>query len=192
MCNITVRDIILFYCSQTLLQSLLCPAKSYIRPPLPTHLLLPRPAVHPEAHQVRVPRDGRGFPREDERAGGQDRGGRVQLRAGPRHPRRRARGAQEGAAELRRRAAAEPVQVQLDTVWRSHLYPCIPARYLLNTLLSARTWTRDQRLAALDNIAAEDVVQFAHSFLDNHSLECLYYGSIAKEQVASGSLCLTW
>ena len=64
---------------------------------------------------------------------------------------------------------------------------CIPAslaRYLLNTLLSARTWTRDQRLAALDNIAAEDVVQFANSFLDNHSLECLYYGSIAKEQVA--------
>ena len=150
-----------------------------------THSLLPRPAVHPEAHQVRVPRDGRGFPREDERAGGEDRGGRLQLRAGPRHPRRRARGAQEGAAELRRRAAAEPVQVQLaTTVWRSHLYPCIPARYLLNTLLSARTWTRDQRLAALDNIAAEDVVQFANSFLDNHSLECLYYGSIAKEQVS--------
>ena len=88
--------------------------------------------------------------------------------------------------------AAEPLRSQSRYSWTLSGDPtCIPARYLLNTLLSARTWTRDQRLAALDNIAAEDVVQFAHSFLDNHSLECLYYGSIAKEQVASGSLCLT-
>ena len=56
-------------------------------------------------------------------------------------------------------------------------------KYLLNTFLSAKTWTREQRLGALDDITREDVVQFAKNFLDNHSLECLFFGSVSKEQV---------
>ena len=56
------------------------------------------------------------------------------------------------------------------------------SKYLLNALLSATVWTRDQRLAAMDNIHREEVVSFGRSFLDNHSVECLYYGSITKDQ----------
>ena len=57
------------------------------------------------------------------------------------------------------------------------------SKYLLNTFLSAKTWTREQRLGALEDIVKDDVVDFAKKFLDNHSLECLFYGSINKDQV---------
>ena len=57
------------------------------------------------------------------------------------------------------------------------------SKYFLNTFLSARTWTREQRLGALDDITREDVVNFSKSFLDTHSLECLFFGSVSKEQV---------
>ena len=56
------------------------------------------------------------------------------------------------------------------------------SKYLLNTFLSARTWTREQRLASLDHIRAEEVSEYARRFLDSVSLECLFYGSISKQQ----------
>ena len=57
------------------------------------------------------------------------------------------------------------------------------SKYLLNTFLSANTWTREQRLGALDDISREDVINFSKNFLDTHSLECLFFGSVSKEQV---------
>ena len=58
------------------------------------------------------------------------------------------------------------------------------SKYLLNTFLNARTWTREQRLQALtDSLTVEDVVNFNKSFFDCHSLECLFYGHITKDQV---------
>ena len=57
------------------------------------------------------------------------------------------------------------------------------SKYLLNTFLSENTWTREQRLGALDDITREDVVNFSKNFLDTHSLECLFFGSVSKEQV---------
>ena len=57
------------------------------------------------------------------------------------------------------------------------------SKYLLNTFLSANTWTREQRLGAMDDISKEDVINFSKNFLDTHSLECLFFGSVSKEQV---------
>ena len=57
------------------------------------------------------------------------------------------------------------------------------SKYLLNAFLSAKIWTREQRIGAMDGITLEEVVTFAKSFLDSHSLECLYYGNISREQV---------
>ena len=56
------------------------------------------------------------------------------------------------------------------------------SKYLLNALLSATVWTREQRLAAMDKIHRQEVVNFGRNFLDRHSVECLYYGSISKDQ----------
>ena len=66
------------------------------------------------------------------------------------------------------------------------------SKYLLNALLSARVWTREQRLAAMENISQEQVGSFARSFLDTHSLECLFYGNISKQQVRSGEKTKTF
>ena len=60
------------------------------------------------------------------------------------------------------------------------------SKYLLNALLSARVWTREQRLAAMENINQQQVVNFGRHFLDSHSVECLFYGNISKQQVRSG------
>ena len=60
------------------------------------------------------------------------------------------------------------------------------SRYLLNALLSARVWTREQRLAAMENIDQQQVGSFGRNFLDSHSVECLFYGNISKQQVRSG------
>ena len=57
------------------------------------------------------------------------------------------------------------------------------SKYLMNTLLSSKTWTREQRLGALENVGSDEVEQFAKDFFDSHSLECLFYGSITKDQV---------
>ena len=55
-------------------------------------------------------------------------------------------------------------------------------------------WTREQRLAAMEGITLSEVlklllllflsevVEFAKTFLDSHSLESLYYGNLSKEQ----------
>ena len=43
-------------------------------------------------------------------------------------------------------------------------------------------WTREQRLAAMEAITLPEVVDFAKTFLDGHSLETLYYGNLTKEQ----------
>lgn len=56
------------------------------------------------------------------------------------------------------------------------------SKYLLNALLSATVWTREQRLAAMDKINRQEVVNFGRNFLDRHSVECLYYGTISKDQ----------
>ena len=60
------------------------------------------------------------------------------------------------------------------------------SKYLLNALLSARVWTREQRLAAMENISQQQVVDFGRNFLDSHSVESLFYGNISKQQVRSG------
>ena len=57
------------------------------------------------------------------------------------------------------------------------------SKYLLNALLSARVWTREQRLAAMENIGQQQVVDFGRNFLDSHSVESLFYGNISKQQV---------
>ena len=56
------------------------------------------------------------------------------------------------------------------------------SKYLLNTLMSARAWTREQRLDALKDITKDDVINYSKNFLDTHTLECLFYGSISKHQ----------
>ena len=57
------------------------------------------------------------------------------------------------------------------------------SKYLLNAFLSAKIWTREQRLGAMEEISLQEVVTFARSFLDSHSLECLYYGNMTKDEV---------
>ena len=64
------------------------------------------------------------------------------------------------------------------------------SKYLLNALLSARVWTREQRLAAMENISQQEVVSFGRNFLDSHSVESLFYGNISKQQVWSGGLAV--
>ena len=70
--------------------------------------------------------------------------------------------------------------------------------YLTNAPLSEKVWTREQRLAAMEGITLSEVVklllffffllflsevvEFAKTFLDSHSLESLYYGNLSKEQ----------
>ena len=57
------------------------------------------------------------------------------------------------------------------------------SKYLLNAFLSAKIWTREQRLGAMEGITLQEVVTFAKSFLDTHSLECLYYGNMTRDEV---------
>lgn len=59
------------------------------------------------------------------------------------------------------------------------------SKYLLNALLSEKVWTREQRLGAMEEITLEEVLNFAKTFLDSHSLETLYYGNLSKTQVES-------
>ncbi|XP_023335027.1 insulin-degrading enzyme isoform X2 [Eurytemora carolleeae] len=57
------------------------------------------------------------------------------------------------------------------------------SRYLVNTLLSSRVWTRQERWESLQDIELHEVEDFARTFLDKHSLECLGFGNVDKDQI---------
>ena len=167
------------------------------RPPVRVHLhSSPRwPSTLHQAHQVRLPDHRPGLLREDAAVGVHH--GRRHLQAGlhgggVEHS---VGGAQEGVAELCSRTLEESVKIPAQCPPQVLYLIC--KTYLTNAPLSEKVWTREQRLAAMEGITLSEVlkllllllllflsevVEFAKTFLDSHSLESLYYGNLSKEQ----------
>ena len=55
-------------------------------------------------------------------------------------------------------------------------------RYLLNSVLCPRSFSRPDRLRALSAVTLEDVRLFAHAFRVACAVECLFFGNVSRAQ----------